>query len=218
MQSKITSLNVDVADRAFSSVVSDLSNQISHSETGLLAISSDVVALQTLVNDSDTGLTATVNAVSGLETRIDNTDSNLSVVSQDLTSLSSGIGNQIATATQGLVTTANLDSAIDAIPDVSAKYFVDLDVNNHFAGFELNNNGVTSDFTLTADKFKVVTSGGTKTPFEVSGDTVKLANTQVTGNLNVGTDQSGARMEITDTLLSIFDSSGNVRVKLGNLS
>ena len=111
-----------------------------------------------------------------------------------------------------------LTSAIGTIPDVSAKYFVDLDVNNHFAGFELNNNGVTSDFTLTADKFKVVTSGGTKTPFEVSGDTVKLANTQVTGNLNVGTDQSGARMEITDTLLSIFDSSGNVRVKLGNLS
>ena len=217
LQSKITSLNSTVSGKASTSSVSNLSNQINHSETGLSALNSDIVSLAATVNHSDTGLAATVGAVSSLETRIDETDSDISVISGDLSTLSSGIGDQIATATSGLVTTATLNSAIGSIPDVSAKYFVDLDVNGHFAGFELNNNGVTSDFVLTADKFKVVTGSSSVAPFEVSGNTVKLSNAEVTGGLNIGSG-TGQRMEIKDTVLKIFDNSGNIRVKLGDLT
>ena len=143
----------------------------------------------------------------------------LSSVSAQITNLEASIGDDIATATSGLVTTATLNSTIDGlnIPDISAKYFVNLDVNNHFAGFELNNNGVTSDFTLTASNFKFVTSTTQKSPFSISGDNVLLSNATVTGSIDVKSSATGERMEIKNNKIEIFDASNNVRVKLGFL-
>lgn len=39
-----------------------------------------------------------------------------------------------------------------------------------------------------------------------------------TGTVNVQSASSGARMEITNSVIKVFDSSGNVRVKIGDLS
>jgi hypothetical protein len=47
---------------------------------------------------------------------------------------------------------------------------------------------------------------------------VLLSNATVTGQLDIGTGQTGARMELTNDATKIFDSSGQLRVQLGNLA
>ena len=209
------------------------------------AVSNATNSLTALINSGDANVTSVLNAaVTSLQGQIDLKPDNgdittavsnattsltsaitagdsavLSSVSAQITNLEASIGDDIATATSGLVTTATLNSTINGlnIPDISAKYFVNLDVNNHFAGFELNNNGVTSDFTLTASNFKFVTSTTQKSPFSISGDNVLLSNATVTGSIDVKSSATGERMEIKNNKIEIFDASNNVRVKLGFL-
>ena len=74
-----------------------------------------------------------------------------------------------------------------------------------------------SEFIITARDFQVRTGGGNGTaPFKVTDGVVELQDTQVKGNLNVGVGQTGARTEITDDGIKIYDGNG-LRVKIGLL-
>ena len=170
--------------------------------------------------DSGDITSAVSNATTSLTSVISAGDSATLVSAASLvTNLQSAIGDDIANAVQGLVTTTTLNNTIDGldIPDVSAKYFVNLDVNNHFAGFELNNTGLTSDFILTADKFKFVTANTNQSPFSISGNDVLLSNATVTGSLDVKSSATGERMEIKNNKIEIFDNNNSIRVRLGFL-
>jgi hypothetical protein len=100
---------------------------------------------------------------------------------------------------------------------IEQEYTVGLDNNGTFTGFNIVNGTDRNSFIVQSDDFKIKTDGGSKTPFAVSGNTVTLSNTQVTGNLNVGVGQTGARTEITDDGMKVYDTSGTLRVKLGLL-
>ena len=121
-----------------------------------------------------------------------------------------------AIAQAGLIQTASANS--DGLDTVNQKHFVQLDNNNHFAGFELNNNGVTSSFVLTADKFKVVNGSSNVSPFEVDNGVVKLSNATVTGQLDILNSDAGGAMSITNQTITITDAGNNPRVRFGKLS
>lgn len=61
-----------------------------------------------------------------------------------------------------------------------------LNSNGHISGFVQNNNGVTGEFIVVADTFKVVTPDGAevRTPFQVTQDGVRIdGNLVVTGSI-----------------------------------
>ena len=128
---------------------------------------------------------------------------------------STGAVGSIATAQAGLLQTASANES--AISALNQKYFVALDDGNTFTGFEVINGDSVSSFTIQANDFELKTQNQTKTPFSVSGDTVSLTNTKVTGNLDVGNGAANS-MRLKDDVLKIHDSDGNVRVIIGNLS
>ena len=80
------------------------------------------------------------------------------------------------------------------------------------------NDGATADFTLTADTFRFVNASNNEVqPFTIDGDEVLLSNARVTGTLDIGTNQTGARMELTNDFIKIYDDNNIVRVKMGLL-
>jgi len=48
--------------------------------------------------------------------------------------------------------------------------------------------------------------------------TAELNNATFRGTLNVKSSASGARTEMTNSVIKVFDSSGTLRVKIGDLS
>jgi hypothetical protein len=157
---------------------------------------------------------ASTSSVNTLKDRVTVTEGSISTIQSAGYVLSSEVDGVVATATNSL--TQRVTAVEGEVATIEQKYTVGLDANGTFTGFEIiNGNGVDS-FTVTSNDFKIKTDNGTKTPFAVSGNTVTLSNTQVTGNLNVGVGQSGARTEITDDGIKIYDGSG-LRVKIGLL-
>jgi hypothetical protein len=128
---------------------------------------------------------------------------------------STGAVGSIATVQSGLLQSVSANS--DALSAINQKYFVALDDGNTFTGFEVINGDSVSSFTIQANDFALKTQNQTMTPFSVSGDVVSLTNTKVTGDLDVGTGAANS-MRLTDDVLKIHDSDGNVRVIIGNLS
>jgi hypothetical protein len=163
--------------------------------------------------DSTTGaeIQAEANARSALSATVALIDGRVTSQANDITALTSSVDSNFATVNQSLTTLANSSGA-------SAVYALDLNVNNHIAGIRLDNNGSTANFAITADTFKIINASNNEIqPFTVSGNEVRLSNATVTGQLDIGTNETGSHMEITNDVISIFESN-NIRVKLGKLS
>ena len=91
--------------------------------------------------------------------------------------------------------------------------------DGHFAGFELTNNGDSSNFILTADKFQIINGIDEISPFQVEGGIVKLSNATVTGELDITSNTVGeGSMSIKNETIVIKDASERPRVILGKLS
>ena len=168
--------------------------------------------------DSSTGalITAESNARATLSSRVDYNSDGITSISGDLVELETRVGNDIATASQSLQT------QIDGLGGTTATWNLDLvagtESNPHIAGIKFGNDGATAEFALTADTFRIVNASNTEIqPFTVVGDEVQLSNATVTGQLDIGTNETGSRMEMTNDVISIFEGS-NLRVKLGRLS
>lgn len=164
--------------------------------------------------DSDTGaqIQAEADARSALSATVALIDGRVTSQADDITTLTASVDSDFATVNQSLTTLANDAGA-------SAVYALDLNVNNHIAGIRLDNDGTTANFAVSADTFKIINASDNEIqPFTVSGDEVELSNATVTGNLNIGSNLSGAHTEITDDVIKVFDADGLLRVKLGNLS
>lgn len=163
--------------------------------------------------DSTTGaeIQAEADARSALSATVALIDGRVTSQANDITSLTSSVDSDFASVNQSLTTLANSSGA-------SAVYALDLNVNNHIAGIRLDNNGTTANFAITSDSFKIINASNNEIqPFTVSGDEVELSNAKVTGQLDIGTNETGSHMEITNDVISIFEES-NIRVKLGRLS
>jgi hypothetical protein len=163
--------------------------------------------------DSTTGaeIQAEADARSALSATVALIDGRVTSQANDITALTSSVDSNFASVNQSLTTLANSSGA-------SAVYALDLNVNNHIAGIRLDNNGSTANFAITADTFKIINASNNEIqPFTVSGNEVRLSNATVTGQLDIGTNETGSHMEITNDVISIFESN-NIRVKLGKLS
>ena len=163
--------------------------------------------------DSTTGaeIQAEADARSALSATVALIDGRVTSQANDITTLTSSVDSDFASVNQSLTTLANSSGA-------SAVYALDLNVNNHIAGIRLDNDGSTANFAITADTFKIINASNNEIqPFTVSGNEVRLSNATVTGQLDIGTNETGSHMEITNDVISIFESN-NIRVKLGKLS
>lgn len=130
-----------------------------------------------------------------------------------------------------------LQTSIDDVTDtVNALYTVRLTAENLVGGFGLGNNGASVEAGFDVDTFWVGrTQTDKKKPFiiqngevfidtavikDASIDAAKIGSINLVGtnNFNVKTGSSGARMEMTNSGIKIYDSTGALRVKIGDLS
>jgi len=226
-------LTPEQVTEAIGGALDELTLRLNADSDKLILEASKIVDLDTLVrvNDSDTGalITAEGAARSELTSRVTVNEGNISTVQGDITTLEGKIdtvdsdGNPttfLALATESLQTEV---SRVEGLITTSASWGIDLvagtEANPHIAGIKFGNDGTTSEFALTADTFRIVNASNSEIqPFTVSGNEVLLSNATVTGQLDIGTGQTGARMELTNDATKIFDSSGQLRVQLGNLA
>jgi len=161
--------------------------------------------------------TAVAQATSSLTTQIEAVDDRVtSVRSELITDLNAAIDSDIAAVRQ------EFSAFVDSAGTTTALWTLDLlagtEANPRIAGIKFGNDGATSDFTLTADTFRFVNASNNEVqPFTIDGDEVLLSNARVTGTLDIGTNQTGARMELTNDFIKIYDDNNIVRVKMGLL-
>lgn len=152
------------------------------------ALSSSITALQSTVNSNTAAITAEQTAranadsamasdISTLQTSVSN---NSAAITTEQTARING-DNALASSVTSLQTTVNghtasIQAHTSVINGMSAQYYLKTDVNGYVAGFGLYNDGATSEFIITADKFGVVTPGAP------SGATAKMPF--VVGNVN----------------------------------
>lgn len=226
-------LTPEQVTEAIGGALDELTLRLNADSDRLVLEAGKIVNLDTLVraNDSDTGalITAEGSARSALTSRVEVNEGNISTVQGDITILEGKIdtvdsdGNPttfVALATESLQTEV---SRVEGLITTNASWGIDLvagtEANPHIAGIKFGNDGATAEFALTADTFKIVNASDNEIqPFTVSGNDVLLSNATVTGQLDIGTGQTGARMELTNDATKIFDSSGQLRVQLGNLA
>ena len=226
---KITDLNTSLSalDSSTGALItaeagarSALSSRVDYNSDEINSISEDIVELNNAMYTTDSNgqvVTAVANATDLLQSSINIVDGRIIAADAALkTELETKIGTDIATASQSLQT------QIDGLGGTTATWNLDLvagtESNPHIAGIKFGNDGATAEFALTADTFRIVNASNTEIqPFTVSGNEVQLSNATVTGQLDIGTNGTGSRMEITNDLISIFEES-KLRVKLGRLS
>lgn len=129
---------------------------------------------------------------------------------------------------------------VDSVKGLYAQYTVKLDVGGRVSGFGLMSGSKSSEFAVVADNFYIAIpglSGIGARPFRVENNIVYMneavikdgsinlakINTASINNLsalsaNIGhfkSAETGARLEIKDSLLSVYDSNNRLRVRLG---
>ena len=161
--------------------------------------------------------TAVAQATSDLVTQIETVDDRVtSVRSELITDLNAAIDSDIAAVRQ------EFSAFVDSAGTTNALWTLDLlagtEANPRVAGIKFGNDGATADFTLTADTFRFVNANNNEVqPFTIDGNEVLLSNAKVTGSLDIGTSQTGERMELTNNVISIYDGNNTRRVIMGFL-
>ena len=206
------------ADSALASDITTLSATVTSGDnTNAAAITNEATAranADSAVATTVSNLAATVTsgdntnsaAISSEATARANADSALSSTVSSLTSTVNGVSASV---------TAEASARVAADNTLLAKYGVKLNSNGYITGFSQNNDGTTGTFKILADEFKIIDpaasagSAGVEV-FAVSGGYATIKN--------IRSAASGARLQIDSDVMSVFDASNVLRVKLGNLS
>ena len=174
-----------------------------------------------ILDDSGNPQTALANATDSLTTSITSTVDGMIIAAnaEQSTELTTNIGSDIASAIQTL--RSEIDSDGNTTTTWNLQLIAGTESDPRFAGIQFGNDGQEADFALTADKFRIINPGSTTDapiiPFSVDADGATLTNVKITGNLDIGSGLTGARVEIKDDVTKIFDSAGGLRVQLGRL-
>lgn len=138
--------------------------------------------------NGDNALTSSLNT---LGARVD--DAEAAIVAEQTARASGDSAN--ATAITNLTTTVNDNSASittlqSSVNGLEARYGVALDVNGYVTGFLQNNDGTAGEFTILADKFRIVDpAGGAQqtpfVPFEIVNGQTFIKDAAI-ANLSVG--------------------------------
>jgi hypothetical protein len=81
-------------------------------------------------------------------------------------------------------------------------------------GYHLGPNGLRMGNLNDGKYFQVTQDGNIAAP----GLTINNGVATFTGSLNVKSAESGARMEVTNDAIKVYDASGTLRVQIGNLT
>ena len=206
------------ADSALASSVTALTATVTSGDnTNAAAITQEATAranADSAVATTVTNLAATVTsgdntnsaAISSEATARANADSALSSTVSSLTSTVNGVSASV---------TAEASARVAADNTLLAKYGVTLNSNGYITGFSQNNNGTTGSFKIIADEFKIINPNNAsgQAGVEVFGIAGAYATIK-----NIRSAASGARLQIDSDVMSVFDASNVLRVKLGNLS
>jgi hypothetical protein len=218
---------------ANSTAFSGLESSIEAVDNRVTAQSSDIVNLSNDISvvDSDNKvlISAEGDARSELASLVSTNGDDISTIQESIITLTGKIDTEdsdgnpttfVALATQSLQAEV---TRVEGLITTNATWGIDLvagtEANPHIAGIKFGNDGETAEFALTADTFKIINASDNEIqPFTISGDQIELSNVKVTGNLDIGANLSGAHMEMKDDVTKIFDSTGQLRVQLGNLA
>ena len=206
------------ADSALASDITTLSATVTSGDnTNAAAITNEATAranADSAVATTVSNLAATVTsgdntnsaAISSEATARANADSALSSTVSSLTSTVNGVSASV---------TAEASARVAADNTLLAKYGVTLNSNGYITGFSQNNNGTTGSFKIIADEFKIINPNNAsgQAGVEVFGVAGGYATIK-----NIRSAASGARLQIDSDVMSVFDASNVLRVKLGNLS
>ena len=231
----LTSVNNDI--QANSQAILSLESAVNDSGGVISALSSQVTNLETQLQgniniDSATltSVLASSQAFQGLVSQTD-FDSEVGILSQDITILQNSLtftdsdGQTVSNIAEVMQTlTAEIETVEGQIV-TNATWNLNLiagtEDSPRFAGLQFGNNGDSASMVIMADKFEIIspdTINSPIKPFTVNANGATLTNVKITGNLDIGSDLTGARMEIKDDVTKIFDTNGQIRVQLGNLS
>jgi hypothetical protein len=189
-------------------------------------------ALEATVNDPTTGVTAVNAKVSTEETARANS----------IEALARTIAQSIATFNdQSAAVTVETTARVNADNSLKAEYVLEVNANGVITGFRLTSlaGGAAprSEAWFQADKFVIAPSTGSfgQVPFVVDGGNVYIDSGFIrnlgAGNIVVSklsdlgdgsgifrSSPTGARLELQDNVIKVFDASNNLRVKIGDLS
>ncbi len=202
----ITQINTisSSSNSAAAAAINSLNSEVFASDgSSLLASASAFSTLQAAVNHTDTGLAATAFVVNVLEGILLNNLGNPIVTASNLSTMSTSLldtnGNARASAAQmdqlaatytnpttGAANSVSLQQALNVsasqVDGLRGQYTVKIDNNGNVAGFGLANTttaaGSTSEFTVNADRFAIVSSTDTlkRVPFAVQTTSLTLAD------------------------------------------
>lgn len=166
-------------------------------------------------------------------------DSNAAAITSETSARITADG-VIASSVTALTTTvsghtATLTAYGASIGGIEARYGVRLDVNGRVTGFETNAGAGGSNFIVVADRFAFVdpgnTAGAESIPFEYSSGVLRIKKAHikevdiggaggtfsvaVDGTVTIRNATSGARLEISNSLVRVYDASNVLRVRLG---
>lgn len=152
------------------------------------------------VDASDVRITTMSSSIDTIATANTTRDSTVANLTTTVSAQSTAISNAQGTAnTASAAVTTEANARANADGTLSARASLLLDVNGHIAGFKIGADvnlagGTTSDFTITADTFKIVNGGVNTSPFSVSGGVVYMTNAKVSSSLDIGSGSNQVRI------------------------
>jgi uncharacterized coiled-coil protein SlyX len=187
----LLNLATDVST-ATSEIVETLDSRVVATEQGVASQSLAITALQSELTTVDNEQQATAVAVSALTTRVTDAEGDITSTASSLTALSSTVTDP----TTGLAATAavaqganTLAQTLDGeVTSLQAEAYLTVSAGGNIAGFKATADSTSSDFTIQADRFALVSTNEAQTtvPFVVNGTTGLVgfnANVVVNGNL-----------------------------------
>jgi hypothetical protein len=198
------------------------------------------ITLAQALADVDAGVAV---ALSFVGQEISTRTTNDAALAETLNLTAVTLGDNIAAATTALQT---IITTVDGkVTDIGALYTAQVTVNGLVGGFGVYNDGVLVEAGFDVDRFWVGRSEGDKRkPFiiendevfinqaviqDASIDTAKIKDAAITsakigslalvgsGNFAVKSSLTGARMEMDNETIQVFDVNGTLRVKIGKL-
>lgn len=124
--------------------------------------------------------------------------------------------NSLSSRIDGVVSTVgshttSITQLMEARDGLYARAGIAVNNNGYITGWTLNNDGRSGDFTVFADKFRIVTPGSSpQTPFSVVGNRIRMnANVDLYGDLFVDGTINGRKfvMDTVTSTASVYDGS-----------
>ncbi|AEO01026.1 phage tail fiber host specificity protein [Psychrobacter phage Psymv2] len=174
------------------------------------------------------------NNIATIQTELTATTSKTNATASSVTTLQTTVSGN----------TASIQTAQSSIDGINLQYTVKLDSGGKVSGFGLMNDGATSAFDIRADRFSISAPVGKPNDVNGTSALMVLTNpTEIDGVIipagvymrqfyaakgsiqdlsvvaaKIGhfkSAESGARLEIKDSLLSVYDANNTLRVRLG---